>query len=298
MRELVRFSREGTEALCALAEGRWGRPPSPQNGPVFVGRCALAAAEPGVDLTDPRIEAARDLLDLWPKARDALAGFIDRWEVLGVDLAGLGATTGLHDLHIRDDGARVIQCSLDPGPGTASGLLHELQHIRLRALGVDIETHDGTLLASSNDERLVSPIRRDQLRPPSAIVHAALAWAAVSEAQARIAERCSYRGVLEHLLAVNVIKVAELRLVLPMLRWTPAGEPFGAELAAWLREVEERARPLIRGAIEERALARHREWVESCAVTWSPLFDDGPTPDDVDDVRARHNAQAPSSSSA
>lgn len=61
------------------------------------------------------------------------------------------------------------------------GLIHEVWHQRMHALGVDFEDHKGLLFDNSPDELYDSPIRKDKLRPMSAVVQAQCSYIGVTD---------------------------------------------------------------------------------------------------------------------
>lgn len=64
--------------------------------------------------------------------------------------------------------------------GLAEGIVHEMAHHKLRAIGIDMEASKG-LLRNSPDERYPSPIRYDCLRPMMAVVHAQYSYTYIAQ---------------------------------------------------------------------------------------------------------------------
>jgi HEXXH motif-containing protein len=55
--------------------------------------------------------------------------------------------------------------------GLAQALVHELGHTKLRCLGIWLESAD-RLITNAPDELFESPVRKDKLRPMTAVIHA------------------------------------------------------------------------------------------------------------------------------
>lgn len=265
---------DGEQFYLEAAAARWGDPPESQ-GPPFLGSCSLAekptatGADYSVpDLNDARIQAAGELFRTWPGALESFGDFVNVFWPLDAarDPAARGSTSG----HEVVDGARCCYVTIYDPFGCYEGLLHEWAHLRLLALGIGLEEHDGTYLDHELDERFVSPIRKDKLRPMSAVVHGILAWAFLTAGDLRLAadHADDVRGVVKW----NTPKLEEGILVLTEnARWTDAGSAFGDELIAWLDELVDGAWQFLGLSERDSALSSHREWVESTQVPKSPL---------------------------
>jgi hypothetical protein len=75
----------------------------------------------------------------------------------------------------------IAVCSTYPNPVSAGdGLVHEVWHQRLHALGIDFETHSRLLFSNADDELYESPIRKDKLRPMPAVIQAQYSYIGVT----------------------------------------------------------------------------------------------------------------------
>lgn len=113
------------------------------------------------------------MLDLWPAARRQCAELLvglcpmtteSRKEHRG---KGHGCSCG----HFGDDFGW-IYVTADDAWGFAEGVVHEMAHWKLRALGIWFEEWTGDLLENSPSELFTSPVRKDKARPMGAVLHA------------------------------------------------------------------------------------------------------------------------------
>jgi hypothetical protein len=73
-------------------------------------------------------------------------------------------------------------CSTYTNPiGAGDGIIHEVWHQRLHALGIDFETHSKLFFTNQDDELFDSPIRKDKLRPMPAVIQAQYSYIGVTE---------------------------------------------------------------------------------------------------------------------
>src|SRR5690606_24619749 len=91
--------------------------------------------------------------------------------------------------------------------GGAEGIVHETGHQRLHCLGVDLETHTGLLLRNDPAERYVSPIRKDTLRPMSAVLQAQYSYVNVTQLDLKVYEVDPERG--RSYLMINLPRIKE-----------------------------------------------------------------------------------------
>lgn len=269
-----------------FAEARWG-PPGPagpgtrrlSDAPTapLVGTAPALAPWLTPAPQHPHLERIVASLERWRSVHEALTGSDPPtclvtliWPLSDVRATpGMKGSTSGHD--ILPDGHRVAYFTVDDVDGGREALLHEWGHLRLRAFGIDLEDHDGWLLASSSAERLISPIRRDKLRPPSAVVHAAYVWTLFTHGDLLCGEPEAIRPMAE----TNLCKIEECRIVLDRwVRWTEAGAPFGRELRAWMDDVVEMGWEVLGPEHRQAALDRYVLWVRTTAVPYSLLVDD------------------------
>jgi HEXXH motif-containing protein len=95
--------------------------------------------------------------------------------------------------------------------GLAQAFVHEMAHHKLRALGISTEGTSG-LIVNPPDELYASPIRKDKLRPMSAVFHAEYSFIYVTALDIRMIEletADDKKANLLKLLARNVIRMEE-----------------------------------------------------------------------------------------
>lgn len=271
---LVRPQADGSDsaAIVQMAEERWGRP-EPYLGAARLGRVAVALAEQSIapwvepTISHPNLPAIAKAMSRWPAAWEGFQRFVTVfWPLDQPGLNARGCTSG----HAVLRSQRVVYVTVYDVEGCREGLLHEWAHLRLEAMGVDLEFHDGRLLRNDN-AGLISPIRKDKLRPMSAVLHGFYAWVLMSAGDVIAAQQEGPENVVDFF-RTNVAKLEEGILTLNRhARWTEVGAPFGFELIAWAEELVEQMWSFIpepRDAVR----SRHRVWVETQEVSGSPLY--------------------------
>lgn len=258
--------RDGSAEILAFARGQWpgrlnggGYGPRPGRGrPSFVG-CHRPGADDtrfGCDpelLPAPRHPNARRIESLlartWPAGYDAVAKLVDVVWLLdtaqrepgqrGSVSAHVSPAQGFDGLGIRMTVFDVI--------GGVEAVLHETGHLRLRCLGMQVETHDGRIIANRPEELYVSALRKDKKRPMSACLHALYSYLMVTEFDVRLAESGDVEAY--RYLGWNVPRLefglAEIRPNAvaaergPLAGWLPA-------MLDWCQDVIERGGSLLR----------------------------------------------------
>ena len=218
-----------TRALLALASGRWGGQHAFDWPEVVEGSGERGDGLHYVRKDDPRIRRAYARLIRWPLGIEVVK-LADTF--MPVELRAEG-TQGCSSGHVHPgeaDGRIGVFVTVDDPIGCADGLLHECAHQRLHCLGVDLEQHDGLLLQNDFQRRFFSPIRRDVLRPMSALLHGIYAWTFMLENELAQGDALGY-------LAVNVPKVrAGLATIERHAEWTEEGERWAADFFIWARD--------------------------------------------------------------
>lgn len=120
-------------------------------------------------------------LELWPAARrqcaEVLHAITPLTQVGGCHGGGgHGGSCGQY----RDDFGW-IYATADGAWGFAEGIVHEMAHWKLRALGVWFEEWTDLLLENKSDERYASPVRKDTLRPMGAVLHGQYSYVHVAQ---------------------------------------------------------------------------------------------------------------------
>jgi hypothetical protein len=150
---------------------------------------SYAAACTPADLTPEWVIAFEPYLRTWDVGCRALQGYLDdfcAYEMLvdGQRLVGqqrAGCSSGHLSMSRDRLVAHVVQVTKTDLHGCAQGIYHEYAHLRLETLGIEIETHDGTLLLNTPDELYHSSVRFDIKRPMSAVLHGVYAWLMFTE---------------------------------------------------------------------------------------------------------------------
>jgi hypothetical protein len=120
----------------------------------------------------------------WPAGFDAVQMFLEEfwpfWS-LDMDAASVGCSSGHYVSRKGDPPLHAIYITVNSLAGCAQGIYHEMAHLRLRAMGVGIDEHDGELLKNASDELYTSSVRHDIKRPMSAVLHGVYAWLMFTE---------------------------------------------------------------------------------------------------------------------
>ncbi len=155
------YVRSGRAAGVPTCFG--GRVAIEHDGPFVPGSNAAAPSH-------PNIEKACELIRLWPagyrqcqRLIESVGAYVD---LSHTDDRVLGAAS-----QIGKRGFGHINVTVNNHVGLAEGLVHELAHCKLQALGVDVESAT-RLIVNSPDRLCKSPVRHDCLRPVTAVLHA------------------------------------------------------------------------------------------------------------------------------
>jgi hypothetical protein len=266
------------------AEERWGVPPTTPVGAVLTGTCEIggdAAGELANFLVDapadhPSIDRLRELLGAWPESRYGIGDFINVFRPLGDTTRPPGARGATSGHWVDGQGRRGAYITVDDPYGAYEHLHHEWMHLRLLALGIgipgDIEQNERTILDHGTERLFVSPIRRDTLRPMSAVVHGVLAWVCLTQADLMLAEAGGHDEAIRGTMLYNVPKIEDgLALIERDARWKDAGEPFATELHAWGEQVVSDSWNYLDRANRPAALRSVRAWSRTQAITETTL---------------------------
>jgi HEXXH motif-containing protein len=151
--------------------------------------------------------------------------------------------------HGEEDMFGTLMASVNSPVMLAECLVHEMSHHKLRAFGVSVEA-TWRFITNPPEALFESPIRKDRLRPMTAVFHATYSYTYVTELDLRIidGERDGRRmDKLLRRLAHNVKRLEEGRALLRQHMTVDAkGEIFMAPYNDWLDTVLARGR--ARGA--------------------------------------------------
>jgi HEXXH motif-containing protein len=141
-----------------------------------------------------------------------------------------------------------LMASINSPVMLAECLLHEMAHHKLRAFGVSFESAT-RLVANAPDELYASPLRKDQPRPMTAVLHAAYALTYMTELDLRIIDRepgGTRMPKLLRRLGTNLGRLEEGWVVLQTsLRPDREGEAFAAPYHAWIADIVDRGRHVL-----------------------------------------------------
>lgn len=185
-----------------------------------------------ISILDINVDRVWIALSRWHLAR-SVARHVHTWTPYRFRdwTGGRGCSSG--NTHPREAGGLVkIFSTVDDPIGGADGFVHECAHQKLYALGIDLEEHDGLLLKSNQDKKFFSPVRRDVLRPMTAVIHGIYAWTHMIAL-----ELAQDKDGLPYL-AVNVPKVRMgLRIINDNAETTDIGRAFLDGFLAWSRRL-------------------------------------------------------------
>jgi len=166
---------------------------------MFGGRVAIKLFDDGVTrstsnyteypkdkfLTGNKVQLLEDTLRLTPYA-EHVARFLDAYHPKINEkhdeyhsIAALGCQCG--PVKKPADGSIEVGSSYSNPVTAGDGIIHEVWHQRLHALGIDFETHAGLFFTNADTEVYDSPIRKDKLRPMPAVIQAQYSYIGVTE---------------------------------------------------------------------------------------------------------------------
>jgi HEXXH motif-containing protein len=249
-----------TRVALALAERElgWRAPASPAPPHAFDGRVALRALrseiqvnpllEPG-PLAHPNLRRAEACVKrAWPIVHSQFADLVPELAVMQLREP---ASTGSYSGHAPAPPFSVYVTCFDAF-GAAESLVHEMAHVKLRCLGVQVESST-RLILNPPSELYRSPLR-PYPRPMTAVVHAFYSWLHLTELDARWAEVERERALLR--MARNCCWIqAMAHEIQAHARTDEAGERFLAPLYAWAERLWMRGRALLQAADAESAVA-------------------------------------------
>lgn len=139
--------------------------------------------------------------------------------------------------------------------GTAQAFVHELAHQKLRALGVHVDRAD-RLVINSGEQQFESPVRKDKLRPMTAVVHATYSWFYICQLDCHLVEWALASGgdpevtLFQRFLARNIsLLAAGLETIHAHVEVDDAGAQFFPELLRQGAALIERACRLLDSSI-------------------------------------------------
>jgi hypothetical protein len=180
----------------------------------------------------------------WPTGYLSLQGFLDEFwpKAFRKPHPGVRGSSSGNEIH---EGKNCVYVTVDDPQGCAAGIYHETGHLRLKALGIDLETHDGRLLQNAPTELYDSPVRFDKKRPMSAVVHGLYSWLMFCENDIQCGELYNREDSCIYLQG-NIPKIANgLNEVRCHLKTTEAGATFFDSMLSWGDDIVRRGQAMI-----------------------------------------------------
>jgi hypothetical protein len=192
------------------------------------------------DPDHPNVSKVREVLRLWPAVHSQCRSLLDSISLYHHIPADSDQVIG----SICGPGSRgfgSIAVTVDHHVGFAEGIVHELAHHKLRALGVDVE-YATRLILNPSQATYPSPIRYDCLRPMTAVLHAQYSYTYILQLDLHILHARQSpdrdRRIVTDSLAVLLPKL-EFGLGVLKQQWMPdePGKAFLASLDVWTSEI-------------------------------------------------------------
>jgi hypothetical protein len=222
----------------------------------------------------PNVSKACELVRRWPAVFTQCQHLLEAVSVF-VDIRSTGdEVMGSISGSIGDRFGR-IGSTVDNHVGLAESLVHEMAHHKLRALGVAIESAN-RLVTNHPDQRFMSPIILDRLRPMTAVLHAQYSFTYVLGLDIEII-RAGQDAARDRTIAAWSLahKLPRLEFSLALIRdhiaVDPAGEQFLEGYFRWFDEIQANAHrildefgippvPFIHPLDLEAGVANEEEW--------------------------------------
>lgn len=165
-------------------------------------------------LDHPHIAAAVELVRRWPAVFEQYRRLMDSFHPL-TDTSippekravSLGSSS-----HCEQAWFGTMYATVDDPLGLAQAFVHEMAHNKLFGLGLYLERSTSGLIVNPPDRLFNSPIRKDRLRPMTAVFHAQYSFMHVTELDIRMIESATDDTVRRralHLLRRNVRRMME-----------------------------------------------------------------------------------------
>ncbi len=195
-------------------------------------------------LDHPNLAIGAAFLARWPAAYAQFARLVDTvYPYVDPAQASMGEAALGSSSHSYEDQFGSIHATVDNALGFAQAMIHEMAHQKLRALGVAVESAD-RLVANDPSERFDSPIRKDQTRPMTAVLHAQYSFIHVTALDLHMLAAANgkrERQFILMLLARNVPRMqAGYQEVAQNIRTDEPGRLFVDAFMDWSRDVLQR----------------------------------------------------------
>lgn len=168
-----------------------------------------------------------------------------------------------HHTPIFDPYVNGVYVTIDNMQGCAEGIFHEIGHLRLNALNLEIEKHDYRFFTNTPENLYESPIRRDKKRPLSAVIQAIYSWLMLSENDLQCANIQGNAMVSATYLITNFPKIEDgLIIIRNNIKCTPEGIDFIDGYLEWGEDICSRARELCKQQFAETYTDRYNKACE------------------------------------
>lgn len=96
---------------------------------------------------------------------------------------GLGCSCGIYGRRAweSENPDVTIMVTIHSAAGCAEGIVHELGHYKLHAVGINLEEWPLEIIGNDYEEVYESPVRFDKLRPMAAVIHAQFSYVYVTK---------------------------------------------------------------------------------------------------------------------
>jgi HEXXH motif-containing protein len=244
-----------TGVALALAKRELNWQPLPAAAPhAFGGRVALrpwrsqAPLDPALvpgSLDDPILRRAEGCVKTaWPLLHRQFAALVAELAPMNLRGGAGAGRIGSYSGHAPAPPFAIYVTCFDTF-GTAESLVHEMAHIKLRCLGLQVESAT-RLIVNRTAELYRSPLR-SYPRPMTAVFHAFYSWLHITELDLRWAETDPHRALLR--LARNCDWIEAMgREIAAHVRTDAAGECFLPPVFAWAGRLLTQGRALLRAA--------------------------------------------------
>ena len=144
--------------------------------------------------------------------------------------------------HSYENELGAMHVTIDDPIGTAQAFVHEMAHLKLRAMGIMIDRSD-RFIVNSPRELFSSPIRKDRLRPMTAVFHAQYSFMHVTALDLKMLKHGLEGEDKTHilmLLARNVIRMQSgYELIDKQIKTDNEGRLFVSTFMEWSAEIIE-----------------------------------------------------------
>lgn len=152
-----------------------------------------------------------------------------------------------HHSSVLDPYVNGVYVTVDNMQGCAEGIFHEVGHLRLNALNLEIEQHDYRFFTNTPEELYESPIRRDKKRPLSAVIQAIYSWLMLSENDLQCANIQENAMMSADYLITNLPKIEDgLVTIRENIKCTSEGIDFIDGYLEWGEDICSRTRELCK----------------------------------------------------